>query len=54
MKAYEVLGNEKKRKHYDTTSGTMAPIRSSATELTDDNYERLVEESGNSWVVEVY
>lgn len=51
VKAYEVLGNEKKRKHYDTTSGTMAPIRSSAVELTDENYEQLVEESGNSWVI---
>lgn len=51
MKAYEVLGNDKKRKHYDTTSGTMAPIKSTAVELTDSNYERMVLDSSDVWII---
>lgn len=51
MKAYEVLNNPQKRKHYDTTAGTMAPIKSVATELTDSNFERLVEEGSETWII---
>lgn len=54
VKAYEVLGNEKKREHYDKTSGTLAPIKSDAIELTHENYEALVEESEETWIVQVY
>jgi len=32
----------------------MAPIKSMATELTDSNFERLVEEGGDTWIIQVY
>lgn len=32
----------------------MAPIKSSAVELTDNNYERLVEDSNDVWIIQVY
>ena len=51
VKAYEVLGNEKKRRHYDSTSGLMAPIKSSAVELTDSNYDRFVADSTHIWII---
>lgn len=54
MKAYEVLGNEKKREHYDKTSGTLAVIKSESVELTRDNYDQLVLESGETWIIQVY
>lgn len=54
QEAYEVLGNEDKRRAYDETNGVVNFIRSSTTELTVSNFERLVEWSDDIWIIQVY
>ncbi|KAH8741411.1 DNAj domainhypothetical protein transmembrane domain [Cryptosporidium ryanae] len=55
-KAYEILGDEEKRKVYDSTRGGEIEIIPSAAEtLTVGNYEKLVLlQTSNSWVIQVY
>ncbi|KAK6589315.1 DNAj domain transmembrane domain [Cryptosporidium xiaoi] len=55
-KAYEILGDEEKRKVYDSTRGGEIEIIPSAAEtLTINNYEELVLlQTSNSWVIQVY
>lgn len=43
MKAWEVLGNEEKRKAYDQNRGFISEIKSQSVTLTPDNYHYLVE-----------
>eukprot|EP00828_Plagiopyla_frontata_P031901 TRINITY_DN4169_c0_g1_i3.p1 TRINITY_DN4169_c0_g1~~TRINITY_DN4169_c0_g1_i3.p1 ORF type:complete len:727 (-),score=164.34 TRINITY_DN4169_c0_g1_i3:64-2244(-) len=52
--AYEVLSNEEKRRSYDESSGAWAHIRSKAITLTSQNFERLVEDSNDVWIIEAY
>lgn len=55
--AYEVLGNENKKDLYDQTYGTgnfKNYISSKTVTLTSQNYERLVVNSGQTWVIQVF
>ena len=54
MKAWEVLGSPDKRKAYDQNRGVISELKSSSITLTPDNYNYLVEESKNLWVVQVF
>jgi hypothetical protein len=54
MKAWEILGNSEKRKHYDQNSGFISQIKSDSITLTPDNYEDLVIKSESLWIIEVY
>ncbi len=54
MKAWEVLGNEDKRKAYDQNRGFISELKSNSVTLTPDNYHYLVEESNHLWVIQVY
>jgi len=53
-KAYEILSDPEKRKNYDENSGVFTPIKSKTTSLTISNYKRLVEESNDIWIIQVY
>lgn len=53
--AYKILGNADLRALYDRTNGrTLEMIPSSTTELTRENFDTLVRNSGDIWVVQVY
>ncbi|KAH8583817.1 DNAj domain [Cryptosporidium sp. chipmunk genotype I] len=55
-KAYEILGDDEKRKIYDTTQGgEIEIIPSAAVTLTSENFDDLVMfQTTNSWVIQVY
>jgi len=53
-KAYEILSDPEKRKNYDENSGVFSPIKSKTVSLTMNNYRRLVEESNDIWIIQVY
>jgi len=53
-KAYEILGDEEKRKFYDTTSGSMNVIKSSTLSLNYANWMQLVENSSDLWIIMIY
>lgn len=42
MKAWEVIGNPKKRQEYDQSYGHITHIKSSSVTLTEKNYHLLV------------
>lgn len=52
-KAYETLGDERKRKVYDTTQGSIASIPSNAIELTYDNFDDYVTNSRGLFIIQV-
>jgi len=54
MEAWEVLGNPEKRHHYDENSGFINQIKSETPTLTPDNYDWLLYDSDDIWVVQVY
>ncbi|KAF4674862.1 hypothetical protein FOL47_008610 [Perkinsus chesapeaki] len=54
-KAYETLGDENKRKVYDTNRGGYDSIPSDySTRLTTENYHSIMDHSVDIWIVEVY
>lgn len=53
-RAYEILSDPQKRKNYDENSGLFSPIKSKTVSLTVNNYRRLVEESNDIWIIQVY
>jgi len=53
-KAYEILSDPEKKKNYDENSGVFSPIKSKTVSLTIHNYKRLVEESNDIWIIQVY
>ncbi|GIX63629.1 DnaJ protein, putative [Babesia caballi] len=53
--AYKILSNPELRRLYDRTNGrTVEVISSATTELTEANYDELVRNSEEVWVVQVY
>ena len=52
-RAYETLGDEKKRKIYDSTQGSIASIPSNAIELTYDNFDDYVTNSRGLFIIQV-
>ncbi|GBE60787.1 domain containing protein [Babesia ovata] len=53
--AYKILSNPQLKKLYDKTNGrTVDVISSSTTELTHENYDELVRNSNDVWVIQVY
>ncbi|CEL95543.1 unnamed protein product [Vitrella brassicaformis CCMP3155] len=53
-KAYEILGDEEKRRLYDEVAGEYDAIPSSTTTLTAETYSRLVLESNDVWIIQLY
>ncbi|EER10477.1 hypothetical protein Pmar_PMAR005811 [Perkinsus marinus ATCC 50983] len=54
-KAYETLGDQNKRKVYDTNRGGYDSIPSDySARLTSENYHSIMDHSVDIWVVEVY
>lgn len=56
-KAYEVLSDKEKREIYDSSNGLSvvgAYIKSKTTTLTTKNYRRLVTNSNDFWVIQVF
>lgn len=52
MRAYEILSVEETRRSYDKTSGgVVTPIKSKAISLTPSNYDRLIDDSKDIWIV---
>lgn len=49
-----MLKDEDKRRQYDESSGVMTKLRSKAISLTVNNYERLVLDSIDTWIIEVF
>lgn len=54
MTAWEVLGNSEKRQNYDQNSGFIKQIHSESVTLTTDNYDKLLGDSDEIWIVQVY
>jgi curved DNA-binding protein CbpA len=54
MMAWEVLGDEQKRKQYDQNAGFISELKSISTTLTPYNYNYLVEESNSMWLIQVF
>jgi len=54
MMAWEVLGDEQKRKQYDQNAGFISELKSISTTLTPYNYHYLVEESNSMWLIQVF
>lgn len=52
--AYEVLGDPQKREVYDESNGILNFIRSSTIELSWDNFDRVIADSGSLWFIQVY
>ena len=50
-KAYEILSNKESREHYDQTNGVLEPIESKTTTINKYNFEELVEDSPQPWIV---
>lgn len=56
-KAYEVLSNKERRDIYDASHGLSSVgsfIKSKTVTLTEQNYRRLVIDSDDFWVIQVY
>jgi hypothetical protein len=53
-KAYEILSDEEKRRAFDQVTGDIAPIRSKTISLTSYNFERLVIDSNDIWIIQIY
>lgn len=54
MTAWEVLGNPEKRQHYDQSSGYVNQIPSETVTLTPENYQHLLGDSDDIWIIQVY
>jgi curved DNA-binding protein CbpA len=54
VEAYDVLGDPEKREAYDSSLGYIQMIKSKTHELTEANFDRLVVESSDFWVIQVY
>jgi DnaJ-class molecular chaperone len=54
MKAYEVLGNSERRKLYDISATTHEPIHSEAMDLTTEDFEKMLHDSDDLWIVQIY
>jgi hypothetical protein len=54
VEAYEVLGDADKREAYDSSIGYIQKLKSKTHELTEANFDRLVVESSDFWVIQVY
>jgi curved DNA-binding protein CbpA len=52
--AYEVLSSEESKEHYDQTFGILEPIKSATTSLYLSNFQKLVNETPNVWIIQVY
>jgi len=53
-KAYSTLSNDEKREIYDQTLGSFDTYSSEAIELSVSNYEELVLQSKDMWVIQIY
>lgn len=53
-KAWQLVGNVESRKAYDATSGSFSSLSSEAVELTAENFDALVTQSDDFWVIQVY
>ncbi len=54
MQAWEVLGNPEKKQAYDQSSGYINQIHSETLTLTAENYNHLLGDSDDIWIVQVY
>ena len=53
-KAYEILGDEEKRKFYDTTNTSMNVIKSTTMSLNYAKWKQMVENSSDTWIIMIY
>lgn len=49
-----MLGNQKQRDAYDSSSGILETIKSKASLLTEENYESTVKQSTDVWIIQVF
>ncbi|EAR90747.2 DnaJ domain protein (macronuclear) [Tetrahymena thermophila SB210] len=52
--AWKVLGNAQKRENYDSTNGVLQQIKSKAITLNEYNYDQLVMQSTDVWIIQIY
>ncbi|KAL4435514.1 hypothetical protein ABPG74_020290 [Tetrahymena malaccensis] len=52
--AWKVLGNAQKRENYDSTHGVLQQIKSKAITLNEYNYDQLVLQSTDVWIIQIY
>lgn len=52
--AYETLGDKQRRQAYDESNGVLNFIKSATVELTKDNFDKTVTQTGDLWFIQVY